>query len=102
MTRQIEMIQLDPDNVKRDLASATVRGLLEQGYTVGPAFLLQEERNKEPTLALLMVPPGPQAPVQAPEPSGPVRLPLAVYIALYGALAALLGLFVLGLVAVLA
>lgn len=52
-----EIIYIDPDNFKRDLASATMRGLLDKGYTIGPLFPIQREKSGPTEIALLMCPP---------------------------------------------
>lgn len=56
-TKYPEMVSIDPDNLKRDLSGPAMRGLLDQGYSIGPAFLWQEKPDEAPSLYLLMCPP---------------------------------------------
>lgn len=55
------LFYVDPDNTKRDLTSPEMKGLIEQGYTIGPAMLWQDQKGQPPKLALIMVPRGSQA-----------------------------------------
>lgn len=57
----IELVEIDPDNLKRDFTSPAVRGLLDLGYTSGAAFLHQSARDAPPRLMLVMNPPARRA-----------------------------------------
>ena len=51
-----QVFYIEPDEIKRDLESPSMKGLIRQGYTIGPAMLWQESKGQEPKLALIMVP----------------------------------------------
>lgn len=76
----VELVALDPDNLRRDLSSPTVRGLVGQGYVPGPAFTWQATRDA-PLMLMVMFYQQPQpraeTPVVGPRPDTFARVVLA-------------------------
>lgn len=81
-----EILNIDPDNIARDLSTATARGLLAQGYVPGPAFLWQEKKDADPRILLVLY-----APLQPAPQAQPADLIRPLIRTVWGALAILVG-----------